>query len=185
MDTCYLASRCHGIVAERLVEPHDVPPLLAAGSIASLVLLLAERSAVPSRVTRLDGEPNLWPSDVEMDRLAGRQVYRMLTHRCRKANPRETLDHELLEAALGGPRLAGNPIEPLLEDRDTILAPTTVSLEIVGCVVRIDQPEIPGVLGGTRKALWMQRRCKPEKCPQRCGDDEAIGVALSICIVEP
>jgi hypothetical protein len=73
----------------------------------------------------------------------------------------------------------------LFEDSDTVLASTSVALEIVGSVFRADQSKIPGIFRGAREAVWAERRSEPEKCSQWCGDDQAVGVALSICFVEP
>ncbi len=185
MDACHLAGSGHRVVAERLVESHDVPPLFAAGPVTSLFLALAEGSGVPSGVPGLDSETDLGPRDVEVDRLTVRKVDPMLANRCRESDVFEALDDQLFESALRRPRLIGHAVEPLFEHCNAVLASTSVLLEVVGSFMRSDQPKIPCVLCGTGEPMRVQCGRESEEHPQWCGDHEPVRSSISVAFIEP
>jgi hypothetical protein len=55
-----------------------VPADLAAGSISGEVTSHREITAVPPRMTRFDGQLDLWPSQIEVSQLARQQSQRVL-----------------------------------------------------------------------------------------------------------
>ena len=87
-----------------LVVPDDEPADGAARSIAGLVATLAEVAAVPPRVPGLDGEPDVRPGEVEVDR-SRRTAARAGTAAPASADRARSMrsDEVELEAALRGP----------------------------------------------------------------------------------
>ncbi len=87
-----LPGRIVKIVSHGFVEANDHPAHFGACSVTVLVPALGEVTAVEPRRPRFDGETDVGPRDVQVDRLTGWQHERMLTNRPAHADHFEVAD---------------------------------------------------------------------------------------------
>jgi len=183
VDALNLAGGGHRVLSKRLVETDDVPALLTACSISCLISALLDGSTVPSPIAWFDGEPDVGPCDVEMNPLAGGEQDRVLSHRLGKPDLDQALDQQLLQPTLCRAVLGERAVEPSLHRCHSVLASTAMSLQVIGCLLRGDQLEIPRIFRSASEAERLQRRGQSEQHAQRSRHDQAVissGEVLSV-----
>jgi hypothetical protein len=162
-----LPGRIVKIISHGFVEANDHPAHFGACSVTVLIPALGEVTAVEPRRPRFDGETDVGPRDVQVDRLTGWQDEPMLTNRAANADHFELVDEVALEVALGGPSLTIGTFQPGFDLRNPVLAATPVLLQILSSSRWRDEPQVPCVLRGSFESVLVERSSQAEQGAHR------------------
>lgn len=185
-DSRHLLGRSAHVEAHRLVESDHEPPEFTACPVACLVPPLAQIAAVPPCVAWLDGEEQLRPSDVEMDRLTCGQGHGVLTDRFGESEPIELVEQRAFEVALGRPFALHGALQPALHGCHAVLAAAAMRFEVGRSILRRDEPQVPRILGGSLEPELVERCRQSEQRPQRGGHDHPVRAATAVDVeIEP
>ena len=185
VDAPHLAGGADNVAPHRFVESDDEPAEFAAASVTVLIEPLPKIAAVPPRMTGFDGESNVGPGDVEVDRLAVLESERILAHWRGKPDTVELRQEVLLQSRLGrsGGSLAS--LQPAFHRRHAVLPSAPVAFEVVRGSGGIDEAEMPGVLSGALESELIERGRHPEQHAKRRCHAQLIGAHHDVRLVVP
>ena len=158
----------------RLGEAMNLPAQFGARQIAQCVSFQRRGPVMKSRVSGLDRQANLRPGEVEVDDGGVDQFKPMLTDGRRQAGCDQCRREITFEVALSRALLGRHTLQPPVDPRDTVLATTSMGIEVASNLSRFDQFRVPRVVRSiVEDALPPRRSCEAEEHPQRSCDKEA------------
>jgi hypothetical protein len=140
---------------------------------------------MPPGVAGLDGEPVLGPGEVEMNELAGCQRQRELTTRLGQSDATDRTEDVQVEPALARSPSLRRLLQPAIEAGDPSPPATAVRRQELRRLLRTDEVEVPGVLGGALEAEVVEQVRQGEEHSHRTKQPEPVVIRHVHGLIEP
>ena len=140
---------------------------------------------MPPRVPGLDSQEHLWPRQIEVDQLAGRQVDGVLPDGLRQPAPADRRQEVVLQTALARSGAGHRSFQPSLEAGDAGSSLAADQVQVRDGVQGRRQAVVPHVLGRSLEAVVVERRSQRQQHRERFEDAEAPGLTHVGVEVEP